>query len=254
MEDSELYYTSYEIPDDESILWRYMDLAKFISLLKDRALYMTRADRFEDPFEGAVGLLRNKKEYDESFIKFYYEILGDKVEEGSPSNDPKMLTDNIHWANDLLRRNSFVNCWNENRAESVAMWKLYAPASHAQGIAVKTNYARLKDAIDRDVEIGRIIYRDYALNPPEINDAIWTKRLSFEYEHEVRIRILPPNGLQENPPEFMMLPVDLEKLIESVYVSPMSKTWFLDVVRDVLRRYGINKLVFHSTLDDEALI
>ena len=112
----------------------------------------------------------------------------------------------------------------------------------------------MKDAIDRDVEIGRIIYRDYALNPPEINDAIWTKRLSFEYEHEVRIRILPPNGLQENPPEFMMLPVDLEKLIESVYVSPMSKTWFLDVVRDVLRRYGINKLVFHSTLDDEALI
>lgn len=51
MEDGDLYYTSYEVPDDDAVLWRYMDLAKFVSLLKDKALYMTRADMFEDPFE-----------------------------------------------------------------------------------------------------------------------------------------------------------------------------------------------------------
>lgn len=254
MEDTDSYYTGYEIPDDDTILWRYMDLAKFISLLKDKALYMTRADMFEDPFEGAVGLLRNQKEYDESFIKFYSTILGDDIEEGAPSRDPKLLTENIHWANDMLRKNSFVSCWNEGKVESIAMWKLYAPASHSQGIAIKTNYARLKDSIGRKVEIGRITYSDYAVNPPGINDAIWTKRLSFEYEHEVRIRIFSPKGLQKNPPEFLMLPVELEKLIDAVYVSPMAKTWFLEVVRDVLSRYGINKIVFHSSLDDEALI
>jgi hypothetical protein len=69
VEDTDSYYTGYGIPDDDTILWRYMDLAKFISLLKDKTLYMTRADMFEDPFEGAVGLLRNQKEYDDSFYR-----------------------------------------------------------------------------------------------------------------------------------------------------------------------------------------
>lgn len=37
-------------------LWRYMDLAKFLALLEDRALYFARADKLGDPFEGAAGI------------------------------------------------------------------------------------------------------------------------------------------------------------------------------------------------------
>lgn len=52
--DGEAYETDYSIPSDETVIWRFMDLAKFVSLLKDKALFMTRADKFEDQFEGAV--------------------------------------------------------------------------------------------------------------------------------------------------------------------------------------------------------
>ena len=52
---------------------------------------------------------------------------------------------------------------------------------------------------------------------------------------------------------FMTLPVDLDELIDSVYVSPMADPWFRDVVEDVLRKYGLEKQVYHSTLDDKAL-
>ena len=43
-----------EIIDGSLIIWRFLDLAKYISLLKERALYLTQADKFEDQFEGAV--------------------------------------------------------------------------------------------------------------------------------------------------------------------------------------------------------
>ena len=56
-----------------------------------------------------------------------------------------------------------------------------------------------------------------------------------------------------NPPEFMCLPVDLDELIESVYVSPMAEVWFTEVVEDILRKYGLEKSVYHSALDDKAL-
>ena len=52
--DGETIYTDYEIPKDDSVIWRFLDLAKFISVLKDRALYLPRPDKFEDQFEGTV--------------------------------------------------------------------------------------------------------------------------------------------------------------------------------------------------------
>ena len=68
------------------------------------------------------------------------------------------------------------------------------------------------------------------------------------------MRIITEGGLSPTPPEFMSLPVDLDELIEFVYVSPMAESWFKDVVEDVLRKYGLEeKKVFHSALDDKAL-
>ena len=43
-----------EIPPIETKLWRYMDFAKFVSLLESRALFFVRADKLDDPFEGAL--------------------------------------------------------------------------------------------------------------------------------------------------------------------------------------------------------
>ena len=77
--------------------------------------------------------------------------------------------------------------------------------------------------------------------------------MSFEYEHEVRIRITPKAGLSNNPEEFMMLSVDLNELIEAVYVSPMAESWFKTVVEDILEKYNVEKAVHHSRLDSKAL-
>ncbi len=39
-------------PKDTDFLRRYMSFEKFVSLLGTKSLFFTRADKFEDPFEG----------------------------------------------------------------------------------------------------------------------------------------------------------------------------------------------------------
>ena len=41
-------------PDDRDTLWRYMSLEKFVNMLETKSLFFTRADKFEDPFEGFI--------------------------------------------------------------------------------------------------------------------------------------------------------------------------------------------------------
>jgi hypothetical protein len=244
--DGETFYTDYDIPEDDSVIWRFLDLAKFISLLKDSALYMTRADKFEDRFEGAVCAEADSDKYDEALSDYY-----SNCQEGYPVSE--QLIQNEHKANQLIRRNSFLSCWFEGTYESIAMWRLYASGKEAKGVAIKTTVGQLKKAIEGNVEIGRIKYIDYSKEWPNTNEALWRKRLSFEYEREVRVRVMNKGGLSPTPPNFLMLPVNLNELIEAVYVSPMSESWFKDVVADVMRRYGVDKEVHHSALDDKAV-
>jgi len=136
----------------------------------------------------------------------------------------------------------------------MAMWRLYASGKEAKSVAVKTTVGQLKKAIGHYVEIGRIEYIDYSVQWPNVNAALWRKRVSFEYEHEVRIRIISEKGLSYIPAEFMMLPVNLDELIEAIYVSPMAESWFKGLVVDLMEKYGVKKKVHHSRLDSKGLI
>jgi len=245
--DGEEYETEYSIPGDDTVIWRFMDLAKFVSLLKDKALFMTRADKFEDQFEGAVCAEEDADRYNEALTEYYAEMQEGKAV-------PKELLDNERNANRLLRMNSFINCWYEGEHESMAMWRLYASGKEAKGVAVKTTVGQLKKAIGHHVEIGRIEYIDYSVQWSNVNVALWRKRVSFEYEHEVRIRIISEKGLSYIPAEFMMLPVNLDELIEAIYVSPMAESWFKGLVVDLMEKYGVKKKVHHSRLDSKGLI
>jgi hypothetical protein len=42
-----------KLPDDpDTIIWKYLDLSKFLDLLMSKKLFMSRSDKFEDQYEG----------------------------------------------------------------------------------------------------------------------------------------------------------------------------------------------------------
>ena len=62
----------YEEVSPTAKLWRYMDLAKFISLIGKKKLYFASLESFEDIFEGAKGIVNRKGIWDGIFSKKQY--------------------------------------------------------------------------------------------------------------------------------------------------------------------------------------
>jgi len=162
---------------------------------------------------------------------------------------------------DMNRKLMLVNCWYQSDYESDAMWQLYSNS----GIAIQTTFGNLKEAVsgsgDR-VLIGQVKYIDYEKEGLYFLSGLAPflfKRLSFEHEKELRAVIwnIPDTNEKDFNNDTIPIEVldhgkfskiDLDTLIESIYVSPVAPAWFQTLVTSILKRYGINKPVIHSTL------
>ena len=93
-------------------------------------------------------------------------------------------------------------------------------------------------------QIGKVQYIDFTKRFSAVNGAYWYKRKSFEYEQEVRavVKVQKANssGIEKD--------IDIEKLIVAIYISSYAPKWFEDVVYDVVKKYGLNKPIFHSEM------
>lgn len=238
----------YKVPNDDAVLWRFMDFTKFVSMLKSKSLFFTRADKFEDPFEGAKGLLKNKPKWDKFYKEFFKEAIrtapGDNsahLSEKEILKSAMRLLKDLDQSGKMQVEQTFINCWYESNYESEAMWKLYT-SSLDQGIAIRTTYKRLYNSLNKNpnIQIGHINYMDFSNNFAGINDSFWFKRKSFEHEREVRA-IIKDFKRDENYGK--LIPVNLDQLIGKVYLSPTSQDWFKDLVIDVMNKYGVNKKI-----------
>ena len=95
---------------------------------------------------------------------------------------------------------------------------------------------------------GKVKYIDYRKQFSKIGrGAFWYKRKSFEHEREVRALIRN----HENTGKGVSHPVDLDVLIKNVYVSPYAPEWFAQVVRDVVKKYHLDKPVVYSSMKEQ---
>ena len=92
---------------------------------------------------------------------------------------------------------------------------------------------------------------DYA---PPLDPCLF-KRKSFEYESEIRAvtRIFTPEEKEALIHNGIYVPIDIEILVEKVFVSPTSPEWFRELVEAILARYGFDKPVVKSNLYDAPL-
>ncbi|WP_291133028.1 hypothetical protein [Flavobacterium sp. UBA7682] len=243
----------YKSPKKDEILWKFMDLPKFVSMLKTKSLFFTRADKFDDPFEGARGTLKNKEQWDEIYLKYLIDI-SKKISNDKNRPDKEIEEEaqkNLqNWELQAIERKSKtgVNCWHENQFESEAMWKLYTSLDY--GIAIKTNYKRLYEALgsDPDIDIGRINYINFDETFAHFFEPFWYKRKSFMHENEIRAIIRQDKEIEGFG---KLMPVDLEMLIETIHVSPTAQSWFSELVIDIMEKYKLKKTVSESSLNDK---
>lgn len=159
-------------PNSGAKVWRYMDLARYLSFLEEAALHFSSAEHVSDPWEGS---------YSEVNQALRPQLYGEDFENMSGS-----------WAN--LRqyglKRTHMNCWHLAEYESAAMWEVYQ--REGRGVAIQTTWEALTSSLnsERSIYGARVTYADYTKTfIPERNlfDAFIHKRHYFSHEQEVRL-------------------------------------------------------------------
>ena len=241
----------FEKPENEDVkIWRFIDFQKYVSLLDIGALYFNRTDRFDDILEG-------------TYSKAVFNAVQNQITDQSLK---KAIIEGLTFTEKYFVKGTYLNCWHINDFESDAMWKLYTGKN---GVAIQSTFNRLtKSFIDnREIYIGKVRYVDYATHLIGLDKKMWNsfdpfvhKRLSFQHEQELRVVTTqyPENwnsnpSLFDNNPNGLYVKVDLEELIENIYVVPRAPSWFKDLAISVSEKYGLKKPIESSSLDERPL-
>lgn len=244
------YSEQYKIRNN-AIVWKYMNLFKFESLLNNKAHFFAKPGAFIDPLEGS---------YSHWDMQQYNDLERPLV----------ISRDNMK----KIQEFSAISCWHINEYESAGMWDLYL--SGEDGVAIKTDYKSLMTSITDlryRVFSGKLQYVDFhkEMTSRNIYDTLFYKRKSFAHENELRLMIIASRFDQyilerkfdmEGIPIYMweekfleyeeesynfshekgnLVSCNLHKLIQAIYVSPKSSKEVVEKVKLMASQYGISE-------------
>lgn len=203
----------YGLCKSDTKIIRYMDFAKFLSLLNTSKLHFTSGDKFEDVFEGKIPeafFMNMTNEFKEEYLKSYK----------------------------TSKKSTYISCWSMATTESYALWKIFAPnygvaivstanklfklIEHVNGMVYKVQYIEYGDKEFR-VPVHKSIFEKVI-----IRNFFSLKSSVYKYEEEVRAIYMSENQVE-------VYIKDLNEFIEFIYVSPTSPSWFLDLVKDTVK-------------------
>ena len=237
-----------------------MDMAKFVAILENRALFFTRVAQLEDKFEGSFPASQPP-------LSRLIDLLApgtippDAVIEMAPG------LENM-WQ--FIREWVSVNCWHASPHESDAMWRLYSPSTAP--VAIRSTVGRLRSSLGKrppfeegfgggdQFHIGMVQYIDFEKDRiPGAGFAaqFFRKRKSFEHERELRAILIDfpitPDGHVDQTrlahDAGRLVSVDLPTLIEDVIVGPDAPRWYLPLLTKLLDRYGVGVTPKASSLE-----
>ena len=225
-----------KLPEDpNTVVWKYLDLSKFLDLLMSGKLFMSRSDKFEDQYEG-------------TFSEPTFEEI------------KKLSIDNPDFLNyyKTHREKVAISSWHINEYESFAMWQIFT--QNSEGLAIQSTIGRLQESLVPETNlkqyIGEVNYIDYKKEHIPFDDMFFPflfKRKSFQYEGEVRIITdIGESDIKIN--EGLKINVNINQLIEKIYIHPKSENWYKNLVIQLVKQLGFDFTIEKSDLESDILI
>ena len=248
-------------PSPTDIVWRYMNLKKFESILRHKALFFCRADRFADPFEGSIP--KREAEYrleERRKISYYF------GNEFTPSKAKKSIESisNLHIR---FKKQHVINCWHTNNNENDSMWRLYLDSN--EGIAIKTTVGNLISsflATKESLNISSVRYLNYETDiwydakiypVQSYNMFVPLVHKRIEFKHEEEVRLIHSIKTDLNLDEFwnsqphscgINIAVNVNTLIDEIYTPPTCDDKQLEKVQKILNKYNFDFRILKSGL------
>jgi len=263
-------HKNFDTPALTQKIWRYLDFTKLVAMLESNCLFFPSISTLEDKFEGA-------------YTNNVFPVIPNLVP--VPANEiPTKLQDAITLAQEMdkahrhnarnFRPLMYVNCWHMNNHESAAMWKTYLKSN--EGVAIASTIQSLTKCFKNPeaVYVGKVHYLDYnadVIGHDNFLRPVVCKRKSFEYENEVRAVVWDGDRYKSLldgkmldtatgnwKPEVTFEPgrdiaVDVDILVEEIYVAPTSPQWFHKLIEATLKTYGLERTVKQSSLAEDPV-
>lgn len=267
---------------DDDYLWKYIDIHKFLFLIINRSLYLTRLDKFEDKREGIspIHLLykNKKKEFDKHEM---FDSIREFMTVDTMANEMNKIEDALK----NIQRFNFASCWviGKKQTESVAMWNLY---SDPKSIAIRIKYSDFKnnllengyrtDGVEKELICSSVNYIDFQDSSKiselkfNLTDSVFLKDISFKHENEFRIvaketpRKIPHiqyktyisnchiENLHNSNHNYSGINVELENFenynFEIVH-HPKSTDWTKKNINKIVEQFNMNFKIFDSNLE-----
>lgn len=260
---------SKKVLSDNTIIWRYMTLESFISLISNSSLSFCRYDKLKsiDPYECSL----SKYELEQDDFRFkVIEKIGNMTGNNLLTNS-KLIRKINNKIIDEEDKAIFINCWNMNYYESVAMWDSFT--SSKTGIAIKTTLGDLRKSLltEYNLSFSPVEYIDLN-NYKGSTYKVLRKTKYFEHENELRVYFHYVNErkfeLEEfevenkkelhnimkiNNPERIEVSVNLNELISEVIISPKADAWFINLVNKLLEDYNFDFIVKESDIKSQNI-
>lgn len=234
-------YPSCKLPDDlDQPVFRYMDMYKFEYLIQNQSLYLCRADKLQDKFEGT----------------YSREQITDMNDYLAKSGCPDVVkSEEAYRAK--TRKDTYISCWCVGSADFDLMWKAYSSKDFA--IAIKTTIKKLINICDSNIEhwpldISLVTYYDQA-NGAFIGydrlEPYLHKDNHFELDSEIRIinhhSFIPPQ------PDHIDISINPVELIDEIILKPGSSPQQLNDLIKILKKNGLNNIPVSFSRDDRSV-
>ena len=249
----------FSSPESNAKIWRFIDFSKFVNMLDRNALFFARASELDDPYEGTM------PEFNDKIRSSIYQEIRHKFKSEEQYKKFLNQSSSLKGHYKEFKKSILINSWHLNDHESASMWKLYSHDKY--GIVIQSTFSKLADSLKNNIFdrifIGEVKYLDYEnewLEEGNLFHPFITKRKSFLAESELRAiewinqtnssttkdkSIVYRNETTESG---KYVPVNLDVLIDKIFVSPLSESWVHATVEAVVEKYGLNKKIIQSDL------
>jgi len=249
---SNIKFINDEHINEDSFLWRYIDISKLLSFLINKSFFFTRLDKFEDKKEGITSNhLFYKKLKSETENSSVYDNIRNTISLQVGGREMNRIDEEIK----QIQKSNFANCWfiADEYSESVAMWNLY---SSPNSVAIKIKYSEFKKNIlkngftgcgsDLDIVCSQIKYFNF-LNPNhneiELIESVFIKDSSFNHENEFRLVLKK---------DYKEIPIEYNPRIhrkESERLHQINEPFGYNLILNEFEKYNF-EIVFHPKSQD----
>ena len=246
-------------PKPSQVIWRYIDLEKFESLLENRAMFFCRLDNFNDDLEGTLPI-REIEHLDET-VKIKARTLRQEMSCEKVKEDVRIIIER----HEKARRATIVSCWNMDNEESYDLWNQFLNGK--DGVAIQTTVGSLYDAhsdFAEEILISEVRYiylendiwfhqEDYPVRSLNLLSPIIHKNKNFTTEKELRLFQIFDEAMHNSKywddkvcKKGKLIPCNLGSLIQKIIIPNKSYEYIFATVDNLLKKYGLNLMIERS--------